>query len=212
MTRSTPRAARALLLAALVAAVGALVPTAATADDTTVAWAVSPADEAGNPDGTTRFELEVGPGEQVVEHVLVTNSSTVERTFRVYGADGFTTQSGGYDLGAAAAVASDVGAWVTTEAPTVTIPALESRPVAFTVAVPAGAAPGTTPVGWSSRWTHPRPMRPPGCWSTRGSPCGCRCACRVSWLPRWRSATCTSRTARGWCRSPGRMPPCRTRW
>ncbi|WP_449386304.1 WxL protein peptidoglycan domain-containing protein [Cellulomonas soli] len=147
MTRSTPRAARALLLAALVAAVGALVPTAATADDTTVAWAVSPADEAGNPDGTTRFELEVGPGEQVVEHVLVTNSSTVERTFRVYGADGFTTQSGGYDLGAAAAVASDVGAWVTTEAPTVTIPALESRPVAFTVAVPAGAAPGDHPGG-----------------------------------------------------------------
>ena len=41
--------------------------------------------------------------------MLITNSSTVDREFAVYGADAFNTADGGYDLLAAAEVSTDVG-------------------------------------------------------------------------------------------------------
>lgn len=127
------------LLAALVVVLPASV---AAADDTTAAWSVTPSDAAGATDGRTRLELALAPGEQAEEHVLVANSSTVERTFRIYGADGFNTETGGFDLRPAAATPVDVGAWVTTPEATVTVPALSTRTVALTVAVPADATPG----------------------------------------------------------------------
>ncbi|WP_421732747.1 hypothetical protein [Cellulomonas sp.] len=120
---------------------------AALADDTAAAWAVTPADAAGAADGRTRFELAAAAGETVEEHVLITNSSTVEREFAVYGADGFNTPSGGYDLSPAAQPPTDLGAWVTVASPTVTIPPLATASLAFTVAVPAEASPGDHPGG-----------------------------------------------------------------
>ncbi len=74
--------------------------------------------------------------------MLLTNSSTVERAFTVYAADGFNTGDGGYDVGAAAVAATDVGSWVTVEGSPVTVPALSTAVVPFTVTVPDGAAPG----------------------------------------------------------------------
>lgn len=125
-----------------------LVPaTAARADDATAAWAVAPSDAAGAPTGQTRYELEVAPGETVTEHALLTNSSTVERAFAVYGADGFNTPTGGYDVGAAAVAPTDVGSWVTAAASPVTVPALSTAVIEFTVAVPDGATPGDHPGG-----------------------------------------------------------------
>ncbi|HMO11192.1 MAG TPA: hypothetical protein PKB06_06785, partial [Actinotalea sp.] len=130
MTRPAPRALRdvlatlavaALSLAAVLAPVGA-----AQADDSVAAWAVAPADEAGTPTGETRFELEVAPGEPVTEHVVITNSSTVERVFEVYGADGFNTPTGGYDVSARAVAPSDVGSWVAVEGAPVTVAALST--------------------------------------------------------------------------------------
>jgi hypothetical protein len=146
MSRTVPRLMRVSLLAALVAVAG-FPATAAQADDTTVAWSVAPADATGARTADTRFELEADPGGSVTEHAVVTNSSTVERTFAVYGADAFNTPTGGYDLAPAATPATDVGAWVTVATPTVTIPALATATVDFSVAVPAGATPGDHPGG-----------------------------------------------------------------
>ena len=133
-----------LALAATLAGAGLAGPAQA---EETAAWSAAPSDAAGTLDGRTRFELEVAPGAPLEEHVLVTNSSTVEREFAVYGADGFNTPLGGYDVGAAALAATDVGAWVAVATPTVTIAALSTAVVPFTVTVPEGATPGDHPGG-----------------------------------------------------------------
>jgi len=146
MSRTVPRLMRVSLLAVLVAVAG-FPATAAQADDTTVAWSVAPADATGAPTADTRFELAADPGGSLTDHAVVTNSSTVERTFAVYGADAFNTPTGGYDLSPAAAAATDIGAWVTVATPTVTIPALSVATVDFTIAVPTGATPGDHPGG-----------------------------------------------------------------
>lgn len=154
--RWTATAARLALAAALLAVVAtpasaitggvrALVDTA-PADDV-AAWAAQPSDASGIPDGRTRFELEAEPGATLTEHVLITNSSTQEREFAVYGADAFNTSTGGYDVLAAAEVSTDVGSWVSVDAPTVTIPALSTAVVPFTVKVPETATPGDHPGG-----------------------------------------------------------------
>lgn len=119
----------------------------ALAEGEATAWSATPTTDEGAPDGRIRYELEAAPGAEVLDRVLVTNSSTVERTFRVYGADGFNTATGGYDLEPAATAPTDVGSWVTVESSEVTIPALSEAVVAFTVEVPAGAAPGDHPGG-----------------------------------------------------------------
>lgn len=151
MTRSAPRTPRDVLLAAaasFLALAALLLPaTPALADDNTAAWAVTPCDVDGNTTGETRFELEAEPGASVTEHVLVTNSSTVERAFDVYGADGFNTPTGGYDLDAAAVSPTDVGSWVTVPTSPVTVAALSTAVVEFTVAIPDGATPGDHPGG-----------------------------------------------------------------
>ena len=119
----------------------------AQADDTAAAWSVTPVDAAGAPDGRTRLELELAGGASVEEHVLLTNSSTVAREFRVYGADGFNTAAGGYDLFPAAQPPTDVGSWVSVATPTVTVAPLATAVVALTVSVPATATPGDHPGG-----------------------------------------------------------------
>lgn len=152
----TATAARLALAAALLAVVATpasaiaggvrtLVGTAS--DDDVAAWAAQPSDASGTPDGRTRFELDAEPGATLTEHVLITNSSTQEREFAVYGADAFNTSTGGYDVLAAAEVSTDVGSWVSVEAPTVTIPALSTAVVPFTVTVPDAATPGDHPGG-----------------------------------------------------------------
>lgn len=158
MTRPAPRALRDVptrrpavrtALAALVLAVAALVApaSAAVADDDTAAWSVTPSDAQGTPTGQTRFELEADASAPVTEHVLLTNSSTVERAFNVYAADGFNTSDGGYDLGAASVAPTGVGAWTAVAGSPVTVPALSTKVVDFTVTVPADATPGDHPGG-----------------------------------------------------------------
>lgn len=154
--RWTATAARLALAAALLAVVatpasaitGGVRTLVGTASDHDVAaWAAQPSDASGTPDGRTRFELDAEPGATLTEHVLITNSSTQEREFAVYGADAFNTSTGGYDVLAAAEVSTDVGSWVSVEAPTVTVPALSTAVVPFTVTVPDAATPGDHPGG-----------------------------------------------------------------
>jgi hypothetical protein len=141
------RAAR--WLAPLALAIVALVAPAqvASADDTPVAWSVSPADANGAVDGRSRLELQLDPGATGTDHVQIANASTTDQTFEVYGADAVNTADGGYDLLAAGVASVDAGSWVSVDTSTVTVPALSTAMVAVTVAVPAGAAAGDHPAG-----------------------------------------------------------------
>jgi hypothetical protein len=115
---------------------------AAPGDDGTRVWSARPADSGGRPDRRTHYTLQAAPKDTVNEQVLVTNSSKVAATFRIYATDAFNTPDGAYDLLAEEKKPVDVGAWVSFPAPTVTIPAGASVPVPFRIAVPAGATPG----------------------------------------------------------------------
>jgi hypothetical protein len=151
---------RRFTVAAVLVIAGALglpVGQAAVANDATAAWSVSPANTSGVADGRTRFELKADPGTSIQDHVVISNASTVERTFAVYGADAFNTESGGYDLKPAATAPVDVGTWARVDTPTVTIPALKSAVVLVTIAVPAGASPGDHPGGIAVSVANPAP-------------------------------------------------------
>lgn len=146
MTRLRP--ARAALLCCLAACATLVGAAPAVADDAPVAaWSVTPSDAAGASEGRTRWDLQLDPGATAEQHVVVTNSSTVARQFTVYGADAFSTASGGYDLLAAGVPSTDVGSWVSVATPTVDIAPLSTALVAFTVSVPADALPGDHPGG-----------------------------------------------------------------
>lgn len=139
-----------LLLAGALGLVVLAGPTAAApafADDATASWSLAPSTADGTPDGRTRFDVELAPTQSVSDQVLLANASTVDRTFTVYAADAFNTPEGGYDLGAAAVQPTDVGTWVSIPARTVTVPALTTVVVPFTVTVPDGATPGDHPGG-----------------------------------------------------------------
>lgn len=160
MSRVLARPVARFAVMAILAAAGVLglvTAQAAVADDTTVAWSVSPAGPDGVADGRTRLELKTDPGGSVQDRVVISNVSTVARTFSVYGADALNTGTGGYDLKPAATKSSDVGAWITVDTPSVTIPALSSAVAVVTVAVPAGATPGDHPGGIAVSVANPAP-------------------------------------------------------
>lgn len=120
----------------------AAAPGVLEADAPVAAWSVSPSDENGKPTGQSRFELEPKAGETLTEHVLVSNASTIAQQFVVYAADAINTSSGGYDLQPHSALPVDVATWVKLDQPTLSLPALGSAVVSFTVAVPSGVVPG----------------------------------------------------------------------
>ncbi|MBU4214533.1 MAG: hypothetical protein KJ792_07750 [Actinobacteria bacterium] len=143
-----PRTATTPLAAVVLAILVALAPgTAASADDGSVAWSVTPAGADGAADARSRLEFQLDPGGTATDHVLIDNASTTDETFRVYGADAINTSSGGYDLLTADKTSTDAGSWVSIDQPQVTVPALKSAVVAVTVAVPTGATPGDHSAG-----------------------------------------------------------------
>lgn len=117
-------------------------PTAATGvPAATVTFGVQPA-RAGRPDGRAWFSYEVDRGSLLADQLLVTNSSAGPVTLAVYGTDAFQSAEGGFDLLPADRPPTDVGSWVRTTSPTVTIPGRSRLAVPFTVVVPADATPG----------------------------------------------------------------------
>ena len=163
-------AAAAVALTALLAVCAA---PAARADDTAAAWSVTPSDAAAPPDGRTRFELAAARGGVGRGARALTNSSTVERKFAVYGADGFNTPSGGFDLSPAAEPPIDLGAWVMSRARASRSRRSRPRRSRSRWRSPPGPRPATTPVVSSSHPTRCR-SRAPACSSTRGSRSGSR--------------------------------------
>jgi hypothetical protein len=111
-------------------------------DDGTRAWSVRPATAKGLPDSRTHFTLQGSPGQDVLDQVLVTNSSKVAASFDIYATDAFNTPAGAFDLLPAAKKPVDIGSWITFPANTVSIPAGQSVAVQFKISVPANASPG----------------------------------------------------------------------
>jgi hypothetical protein len=132
------------LSTALVAALLVLAPVAApamAAEGDPVTWTVR---TASNEYGSerTNYSYTIDPGGTIYDSVVVANHGADPVELRVYAADGSTSEDGQLSLLVAGEESHGVGAWITTENPSVTVAAGETATVPFTVAVPAEATPG----------------------------------------------------------------------
>ncbi|WP_421732728.1 DUF916 domain-containing protein [Cellulomonas sp.] len=141
-TRQTTHAARAVLLAVLVA-VGVLaapsLPASAADDDVT--WTVRTASNDFGRDRTS-FAYGIDPGAEVEDALVVANHGATALDLAVYAADGYTTEAGQLDLLVQGAPSVGVGAWVHGDVDTVLIEPGATAEVPFTVRVPENATPG----------------------------------------------------------------------
>lgn len=131
-----------LAAAALLTALG-LVPLAgpsAAADDD-VTWAVR---TASNDFGSERtsYSYDVDPGAQVKDALVVANHGDESLRLGVYAADGYTTDSGQFDLLNQDTESAGIGAWIAAAGDTVTVEPGATVEVPFTVQVPDDATPG----------------------------------------------------------------------
>lgn len=131
------------VLAALcaVALTFVIAPTATAADGDRLTYGVRPTD---NEVGTARpnFSYLAKPGGTLRDSIDVVNLSDEPLTVGVYAADAFTPGQGLIDLLPNDGTSRDVGAWITVDVESVTVPANDSVTVPFTITVPADATPG----------------------------------------------------------------------
>ncbi len=131
-----PRAAAALLLAALAATAGVILdpgPRAAAVDDGTLG--IRPAAEADF------FHLELAPGAALDTEAVVSNRGAEPVTLRTYPVDA-TSDAGGFAMQDESAPREGVGAWVQLERDAITVPAGAEVRVPIRLEVPAGTRPG----------------------------------------------------------------------
>ncbi len=108
----------------------------------TITWSVQPSSATG-PDRRSTFTYnDLKPVTVVHDYVGVTNFSKLPVTFRIYAEDAFTNATGSLDLLPATEKPKDVGAWVSVDHDTVTIPPGARLNEPFTLSIPAGATPG----------------------------------------------------------------------
>ena len=119
-------------------------PAAAAAEETetesSVTWAMSPADESG-PDGRSWVELELDPGASATEHLAVRNFGDREVTFAITAADGYFTPTGRFNMLPSDATSVDAGTWISVD-DQVTVAPGGTAALPFTVEVPDDATPG----------------------------------------------------------------------
>ncbi|MGW4898157.1 hypothetical protein ACWEQL_38835 [Kitasatospora sp. NPDC004240] len=127
-------------------------PAAAAATDpggapaTTRTFGVQPS-SATEPDTRGTFTYGATPGAILKDHVAVWNYSDQPLTLRLYPADAYNTDSGGYDVLPEGTASTRAGSWLRTAAGSLTLPARSRQIVPFTLAVPADATPGDHPAG-----------------------------------------------------------------
>lgn len=116
---------------------------AAGSDPTRDTWAVSPGGaENGGPSTRPNFTYDLAPGATIRDAATIWNYSDLQRTFRIYAQDAFTTESGGVDLRTADQPPTDVGSWVAFDTPSITVPPRSGMTVPLTITVPSDATPG----------------------------------------------------------------------
>ncbi|WP_433435330.1 WxL protein peptidoglycan domain-containing protein [Nonomuraea sp. CA-141351] len=113
-------------------------PAAADGD---VPWTVG---TASNDFGSDRqnYSYTLNPGGRLKDGLVVVNRGATPLHLAVYAADAFTAEGGKLDLVTKDAKSAEVGAWVHTDRPDVTVRPGESVEVPFTVTLPDDAAPG----------------------------------------------------------------------
>lgn len=89
-----------------------------------------------------KFSYTVKPGEQLTDGIDIANKGRAKITLKIYAADGFTTDSGGYDILTPDKPSKGVGAWVKPAVTSVTIPAGQQVQIPFTMTIPENATPG----------------------------------------------------------------------
>ncbi|MER8186593.1 hypothetical protein [Kitasatospora sp. NPDC094015] len=102
---------------------------------------------ATEPDSRGTFSYQATPGAVVKDHLALWNYGDQPLTLRLYPADAFNTDSGGYDVLPEGRPSTQAGTWLKAAADTLTLPARSRQIVPFTLAVPADAAPGDHPAG-----------------------------------------------------------------
>ncbi|MEU9132378.1 hypothetical protein AB0D08_30440 [Kitasatospora sp. NPDC048540] len=102
---------------------------------------------ADQPDDRGAFSYAATPGAVVKDHVAVWNYGDQPLTLRLYPADAFNTDAGGYDVLPEGKPSTQAGTWLKAAADALTVPARSRQIVPFTLAVPADATPGDHPAG-----------------------------------------------------------------
>jgi len=137
-----PRLAVITALVALLLTAGTLAaPTAARAAENDVTWTVR---TASNSFGAARtsYNYTINPGSSVQDALVVANHGTAPLDLGVYAADGYTTDSGQFDLVVAGKKSRTIGAWTTGTDDHIVVAAGATAEFPFTVHVPKNATPG----------------------------------------------------------------------
>jgi hypothetical protein len=124
---------------------GVLPAVAAGGEADRVTWSVRPGDKDG-PDGRPWIELELEPGQEVEEHMVVTNHGPEPAEFRLSAADGLFTESGRFTILPSTEQSADAGTWIDLPE-SVEVAANSSAVVGFSLKVPENATPGDHPAG-----------------------------------------------------------------
>ena len=108
------------------------------------AWSVSPTPpKKATTAPRNYFVLEGKPGDVIKDKVQIQNWTKKPITFKLYGADGYNTEEGGFfALRDGAEKMTDLGAWVTPVTSQVTVYGRTLVNVPVTVRIPANATPG----------------------------------------------------------------------
>ena len=128
-------------LAVLAALSLALAPASIANADDNATWTVR---TASNEFGAERtgYNYAVDPGSSLEDALVVANHGTTALDLGVYAADGYTTDSGQFDLLVAGEKSVSIGAWVQMDSDTITVAPGETVEVPFTLTVPKDATPG----------------------------------------------------------------------
>ncbi|TQL56024.1 WxL protein peptidoglycan domain-containing protein [Subtercola boreus] len=152
----SPSAILATLAVATLALIGVIAMPAgiAHAEGDEVTWSVR---TASNQFGAERtgYNYAITPGSSIDDALVVANHGDTAVDLGVYAADGFTTESGQFDLVVAGTPSVGVGAWVAGSTDHVTVAPGATIDFPFTLTVPADATPGDYSGGIVTSLTQP---------------------------------------------------------
>jgi hypothetical protein len=119
-------------------------------------WWVQPAARKGDTGQRQYFVLEGRPGSTLRDDLALTNDTDKNLTFDLFGADAYNTpRDGQFALRGYGTAMTDVGSWVKTAFPSISVPAHTATVVPVTIDIPENATPGDHVGGVSARDTQP---------------------------------------------------------
>ncbi|WP_106813788.1 WxL protein peptidoglycan domain-containing protein [Microbacterium timonense] len=146
LLRLASASALSVLLAAAPSAAGAhaavpAAPSASAAQSGDVTWTVRTESNRLGADRTS-FTYTLNPGATIQDGLVVANHGDQALDLAVYAADGYTTDSGQFDVLVAGADSAGIGAWLHADVDRVAVAPGGSATIPFTVTVPEKATPG----------------------------------------------------------------------